>query len=247
MMAHSRRVWPGRTCRRFFDGQCLAPWRSFSSETRNFKAEDSVAKTTLIYPSPPTSQHSDLATFLAYAKRSGLNPKSTVYVGTHYEYTTAESLSRYGFSLQRIGGSSDYGTDLLGEWTPPSTSQSLRVLLQCKGGTQKTGPHHVRELEGAFAGAPVGWRGAGVLGLLVSERDATKGVRDALGRSRWPMGYICCSREGLVKQMLWNQQAEEHGLEGFGVVLKRYDENKDPELVLSRNGSILPILGRTSN
>ena len=193
----------------------------------------------LMYPPGPSSQHSDLATFLAYAKRIGLDDKSTVYVGTHYEYTVAASLSGYGFSLKRIGGASDYGTDLVGTWALPSLSQPLRVLVQCKAGAQRVGPQHVRELEGAFVGAPVGWRGDGVLGVLVSERPATKGVRDSLGRSRWPMAYACCSRDGTVTQMLWNRRAAEDGLEGFGVAPRHADGRSDPMLVLMRHGKVI--------
>ncbi|KEY74240.1 hypothetical protein S7711_00398 [Stachybotrys chartarum IBT 7711] len=199
----------------------------------------------LIYPQAPATQHTDLPTFLAYAERTGLDVKSTVYVGTHYEYRVASALAQYGFFLKRIGGSSDFGTDLLGTWTPPTTSQTMRVLLQCKAGSQRVGPHLVRELEGAFAGAPIGWKGSGVLGFLVSEKPATKGVRDSLARSRWPMGYACCSREGVLQQMLWNRGAEEQGLEGFGVVARHTGggEGKAGErLVLVRNGKTLPLL-----
>jgi hypothetical protein len=82
----------------------------------------------------------------------------------------------------------------------------------------------VRELEGAFVGAPTGWRrgdgveGSNVVGLLVAPGPSTKGVRDAIGRSRWPMGFVCCDREtGGVKQFVWNQAAVREGLEGVGV------------------------------
>ncbi|KAG5949647.1 hypothetical protein E4U53_005784 [Claviceps sorghi] len=171
----------------------------------------------------PSPQHSDLASFVSYAKKTGLDKTSTVYVGTHYEYTVARSLFRYGFDLRRIGGSFDYGTDLVGTWTlpaPASSPLSTRVLVQCKAGSQRIAPRHVRELEGAFVGAPVGWRGAGVLGVLVSEYSATKGVREALGRSQWPMLCMCCSRKGIVSQMLWNQRAQELGLEAYGVSVR---------------------------
>lgn len=198
----------------------------------------------LVYPEPPTNQHNSLSSFLSYAERTGLERKSTVFVGTHYEYTVALSLSRYGFALKRIGGQSDYGTDLLGTWTPPGTSQTLRVLVQCKAGTSRVGPNFIRELEGAFVGAPSGWRGSGVLGLLVSQRPATKGVRDSMGRSRWPMGYICCEGDGTVKQMVWNRRAEEEGLEGFGVTT-RHGERGDMELVLLKDGKILALLEGT--
>jgi hypothetical protein len=111
---------------------------------------------------------------------------------------------------------------------------SLRVLVQCKAGAQRVGPQHIRELEGAFVGAPVGWRGTRVLGLLVSERAATKGVRESVGRSRWPMVYMRCSKEGLLSQAIWNQSAEDLGLEGYGVAIRR-GEGED-ELVLTHDG-----------
>ncbi|TVY34146.1 Uncharacterized protein LSUB1_G006391, partial [Lachnellula subtilissima] len=89
-----------------------------------------------------------------------MDPRSTTYVGTHYEYTVQTALSRLGLSLKRIGGRSDYGIDLIGTWNLPSSLQPLQVLIQCKALASKAEPRVVRELEGAFVGAPTGWRGA---------------------------------------------------------------------------------------
>lgn len=216
------------------------PSRWFSHSLSRLVGEAS-SPPKLTYPDPPTANHSDLDSFISYARRTGLDEKSTVYVGTHYEYKVSRALSPYGFHLKRIGGASDYGTDLVGTWTLPSSSTApLRVLVQCKAGTQRVGPQHIRELEGAFVGAPVGWRGTGVLGVLASERPATKGVRDSLGRSKWPMVYMCCSKEGVVSQMVWNQCAEELGLEEYGVSIRRGDDVE--ALVLLRNGRVVPLL-----
>ncbi|KAK7734920.1 hypothetical protein SLS53_007697 [Cytospora paraplurivora] len=192
-----------------------------------------------MYPEPPTANHNDLASFLKYAERSGLDPKSTLYVGTHYEYTVAQVLSKYGFYLQRVGGHSDYGIDLLGTWNVPSSRESLKVLVQCKAIARKSSPNLLRELEGAFVGAPVGWRGHGVLGIFVTEKPATKGVRETLGRSKWPMTFISCSRDGRVHQMLWNQRAEEEGLEGLGVGLRHAGSDGEPQLLLTWKGQHL--------
>lgn len=191
--------------------------------------------------SPKQQQHADLPSFLEYAQRVGLDETSPTFTGTRYEYLVAARLARYGFSLTRVGGASDFGIDLLGEWTIPTTCQTIRVLIQCKAGTRgKGGPLFIRELEGSFIGAPPGWRGPGVLGLLVAERRATKGVRDALGRSRLPMGYFCCEgRDGEVRQMLWNQRAAEEGLEGVDVAVRRGGED---EVVLVKGGEPLPLL-----
>lgn len=206
-----------------------------------FHRDSRSATEELIYPESPTSNHRSLPTFLQYAERSGLDPKSPTFIGTHFEYVVANSLSRLGFSLRRIGGSSDCGIDLLGEWSVPSSDRPIRVILQCKS-VQRPGPHLIRELEGAFAGAPPGWRGSGVLGLLATERPATKGIRDALGRSRWPLGFVSCSRTGQLHQVLWNRRAEEEGLEGMGVGLKHFRDGGEGQLCLMWKDKHLPHL-----
>jgi len=203
----------------------------------------------LIYPSSPSPHHTDLPSFLAHASRTQLDPSSTVYVGTHFEYTVLHTLSssRYGIHLRRVGGASDFGIDLLGTWALPSVPQPLRVLAQCKA-VQRPGPHLIRELEGAFVGAPAGWRGSrGVVGLLVTEKPATKGIREALARSRWPMGFVACSREGVVSQFLWNGRAEGEGLEGGGGGMRYVDGGgggeQGRELVLTWRGRNLTFPG----
>lgn len=215
-------------------------WRHWNSNASSGANDDKISSLKLVYPPSPTSNHHNLSSFLDYAQKTGLDEGTTVYVGTHYEYTVASSLARYGFYLQRIGGASDYGTDLLGTWTIPDTSGTIvKVLTQCKAGIQRVGPQHVRELEGAFTGAPPGWR-SDVMALLVCERSATKGVRDALGRSRWPMGFVFCERDGAPKQMIWNQRAEELGLAGLGVGARH--SNSGTVLVLTKKGKMLPFV-----
>lgn len=166
---------------------------------------------------PGSEQHNDLNSFLDYAKRVELADTSTVYVGTHYEYTVASSLQSLGFDLTRTGRASDYGIDLLGHWSVPSLPKPIRVLLQCKAHNKGLTPANVRELEGAFPGAPAGWRGGGVLGFLVATNQATKGMRDALIRSHLPMGFLQVTAEGTVLQFIWNHEAAQQGLEGMGV------------------------------
>lgn len=218
-----------------FDSRCL----SFTASPATRRLGSTAAN--LIYPDPPTTNHHDLPSFLDYAERSGLDPKSTLYVGTHYEYKVAQVLAKYGFYLRRIGGHSDYGTDLLGTWTVPSSEGPLKVLAQCKAIARKSAPNLIRELEGAFVGAPTGWRGDRVLGIFVTEKPATKGVRDSLGRSRWPMAFISCTREGKIQQMLWNQKAEEQGLEGLGVGMRYAGEGGGQQLLLTWKGQHVPL------
>lgn len=191
----------------------------------------------LLYPDRSNANHHDLQSYLDYASRIGLDCKSTVFVGTHFEYTVQKSLERLGFSLQQTGGMSDYGIDLLGEWKLAAVPLNLRVLVQCKALAKKAGPNLVRELEGAFVGAPAGWQGNGVLGLLVSQKPATKGMRDALARSRWPMGSVICTSEGRLVQMLWNKRAEEQGLIGVDVGIRYRSNNlEEKEIHLTFKG-----------
>ncbi|KAF4635869.1 hypothetical protein G7Y89_g2218 [Cudoniella acicularis] len=200
-----------------------SPLRLFRLVQQSRKLRKYTTNTTteeLLYPDSQSPNHHDLTSFLEYASRIDMDTTSTTYVGTRYEYTVKNSLERIGMSLKRIGGKSDYGIDILGTWTLPSAPQPLKVLIQCKAFARKVEPSHARELEGAFVGAPTGWRGPGVLGFLVSQKPATKGVREALGRSRWPMGYVLCESDGKMLQMIWNRRAEQGGLEGIGVGLK---------------------------
>ncbi|KAJ4328493.1 hypothetical protein N0V84_001009 [Fusarium piperis] len=200
----------------------------------------------LIYPEAPNKGHSDLATFLAYVERTSLDKRTTVYRGTHYEYTVADTLSQYGFFLKRVGGASDHGMDLLGAWTLPSTSQTIKVILQCKAGIRSVGPMYVRELKGALAAAPPGWRGANTLGLLVAEKPATKGVQRDMNSAEVALGYVCCSKEGELVQLLWNHRAQEMGLDGISVGVRHGVEGAEKKLVLMKGGKVLPLLKKTA-
>lgn len=186
--------------------------------TSTVKAKSPTRNVPLI--APGSKHHNDLQSFLKYAKKTGLKETSTVYVGTHYEYTVRNSLHQLGFNLTRTGRGNDHGIDLLGHWSVPSLPQEnpLRVLVQCKARSASLTPNHVRELEGAFPGAPAGWHGEGVLGLLVATREASRGVREALIRSNLPLGFaMVTADEGKILQFVWNYEARQTGLEGMGV------------------------------
>ncbi|MCJ1474453.1 hypothetical protein MMC13_003111 [Lambiella insularis] len=203
-----------------------APFHSSSSNLKNETRPWPQRK------SPPP--HTSLASFIAYANETHLSTSSTVYVGTYYEYLCAEALHRLGFTLTRTGGRSDAGIDLLGSWELPDLSAPLPCIVQCKNLQAKAGPNLVRELEGAFAGAPAGWRGENVVGVLCTGREATKGVQD-VGEG-----------VGRVRQLLWNQKVGALGAEGVGVGIRyssRGDLNFevgeiDGEVVLTWKGEV---------
>ena len=77
-----------------------------------------------------------------------------------------------------------------------------------------------------------------ILGLLVSTGDATRGVREALSRSQWPLGFLKVSTDfertddittsstaTVVEQFIWNHAASEKWLTGLGVTVKYSDSN----------------------
>ncbi|KAI9824429.1 MAG: hypothetical protein M1832_001964 [Thelocarpon impressellum] len=216
---------------------------------------------------PPS--HHDLPTFLAHATRTALSRSSTLYAGTHYEYTVARALRRYGFLLARTGGRADGGVDLRGSWTlplrfPPEGAARdgglrLRALVQCKAHTTRApAPAAVRELEGAFAALPASFLtspstadATGVLAVLAAPLPATPGVREALRRSRAPLAFFMVGIEGGVQQCLWNGRAGEMGLEGVGVTV-RYETAKGDgevgrEIALTWRGEVLPLLEDEEN
>ncbi|KAL1640434.1 hypothetical protein SLS58_006932 [Diplodia intermedia] len=127
----------------------------------------------------------------------------------------------------------------------------LRVLVQCKASNTILHPKNVRELEGAFTGAPARWREEDFLGLLATTKKASKGVMEALGRSRWPMGFLKVDPDGRVEQFLWNASARARGLEGLGVTLRYMvdERNEDgqvkSDIALTWLGRPLPYVDLT--
>ncbi|KAI9865818.1 MAG: hypothetical protein M1824_000078 [Vezdaea acicularis] len=230
---------------------------------------DEELVTTQPVPKPPTaspltdvsSRHHSMTSFLAHATATSLSKASTVYIGTLYEYTVLASLRRLGFTLTRTGGRSDRGIDLRGHWTIPSLARnstkagenpsnpletlkannSIPVLLQCKALRRTSSPSTIRELEGAFAGAPTGWRNENTVAILVSMKPATKGVREAVGRSGLPLAFCMVDGEGVVRQLIWNRWVSQKMGEQFGVGL-RYTvrgEETSEEIVLTDKGRVI--------
>ncbi|KAI9789181.1 MAG: hypothetical protein M1816_006315 [Peltula sp. TS41687] len=214
----------------------LPPSSSPSSSTAS-PASPVPASTSTTPSTTPIQPHHDLPTFLHHATTTNLSRSTSLFLGTHYEYLVQHSLSRYGFRLARVGGRSDKGIDLLGHWCLPAAciglETAVRVLVQCKAMQhRRPGPSLVRELEGALNGAPlVGAAGCAAaeeesraaggtvqMGVLCAPREATRGVREALGRSRLPLAFVMLEANGAgrVRQFLWNRAAVDRL--GFGEV-----------------------------
>ena len=149
---------------------------------------DAITRSGFASSATADPSHNSLSSFLCYAKRTSLDHASTTFAGTYYEYATQERLRSYGFDLTRVGGRGDRGVDLKGSWTIATEGDKieskLQVIVQCKRLRTKVGPNLIRELEGALAGR------SNTLGVLVGTKSATKGVRDAMGRSKVGICWI---------------------------------------------------------
>lgn len=180
-------------------------------------------------PNAPSQHHHDLPTFQNYTARTALPQSSSTYIGTHYEYTVQGALRSAGLNLHRVGGRADAGIDLVGTWhLPGHLEHPVRVFVQCKALRAKAGPNLVRELEGAFRLPAGGGGGGGMqkIGVLVCPREATRGVREALARSGFPLVWLMVETDGRIKQALWNPRVEELGLGLLGVEVV-YEEGKE--------------------
>ncbi|RMJ20592.1 hypothetical protein PHISP_08538, partial [Aspergillus sp. HF37] len=165
-------------------------------------------------PNAPSQHHYDLPSFQTYTARTSLPQSSSTYIGTHYEYTVQRALRSAGLNLHRVGGRADAGVDLVGTWhLPGHLEHPVRVFVQCKALRTKAGPNLVRELEGAFRLSPSsalagGSGGMQKVGVLVCPREATKGVRETLARSAFPLAWLMVETDGRIRQALWNPRVE---------------------------------------
>lgn len=159
------------------------------------------------------AKHWDLASFEEYALKHNLKKDTSVYRGNHYEYTVMEALKQYGFAMWKTGRANDLGIDLLGNWDLPAEPHELRVLVQCKA--SKPRPAYVRELEGAFSGAPAGWKDGNAMAMLITRDPATPGTIEALMRSAHPMAFAQITELGEMRQLYWNDAAQKSRLTGI--------------------------------
>ena len=177
----------------------------------------------------PTTRRAQTHSSAATSNTLSSSKPSTVQQGTHYEHLTLRSLHHYGIDLTRTGGRADHGIDLVGRWWLPSDTTSLTslpILFQCKSITRRPSPSLIRELEGAAAAATLrdvhlsssaqpSYPQPGAaepkvrpLAFLVTPQPATQGIRNALRRSKWPLGYVrMCEESGRIEGWVWNRVA----------------------------------------
>lgn len=241
----------------------------YFSLSRRLSQRYSSSSASLPQTSPnltPSTPHHSLSSFLAYARRTSLSPKSSLYIGTRYEYLCQSALTRLSFrSLVRTGGRGDRGIDLQGQWAIPTLPFELPALVSCKANKDGVGPEIVRELEGT-----VGLKEG--MGVLMGRKEATKGVREALRRSAVGVMWVMVEEaDGLgaddaaesdvaelsendeqvhdeipvarIRQILWNEKVEMMGATGLGVGVRYFEDPSgsgklEKEVCLTYKGKI---------
>ena len=138
---------------------------------------------------------------------------ATVHQGVRFEQRTHGVLhAQLSMSLTRIGGKSDGGVDLQGDWwlPPPADATAtptlstgwtddpqrrrLRVLVQCKAEKTKLGPNYIREMEGVMLAlhdeptpdADPGTNASATVAILASESSFTRAGLERARQSRVP-------------------------------------------------------------
>ncbi|KAK6507431.1 hypothetical protein TWF481_005864 [Arthrobotrys musiformis] len=201
--------------------------------------KSSKRKSTSLQSTP--AAHTDIPSFLRHAILTSLNPTTTVFTGTLYEYTVLSALSRClpGISLTRVGGRDDAGIDLTGTWhlpkPPRRPSQKkeeekeeeeftpLPLTIQCKNVQQKSwkGPQYIRELEGSLTSQP-----PNALGILASVRDITPGMKKQMLSSRRALGFV--------------KVTPLEAIYGDKIIIQKYgDEDQPVEFKLTGRGGLL--------
>lgn len=108
------------------------------------------------------------------------------------------------------------------------------MLVQCKATKGKAGPEMVRELEGAVGAA----KEEGTMGVLCGKGEVTRGVRDAVKRSRVGVVWIRVCGEGKVRQILWSRVAGEMVGVEVGLRYVREGDKWEKEAVLKWRGEV---------
>lgn len=163
-------------------------------------------------------EKSSLFTFL---KQTDKDVTSTVYRGTMFELQTLECLqTTTGMTLEHVGGKSDGGIDLRGQWY-----NNINVIVQCKN--LKTGctPEHIRQLMGTTLISTT--KKSKTIGILstVSHKHFTRDVVSHFNSSPVPLG-LATIQDTTLKSLMFNKKAEQI-LKGLSITTQFDTQGKE--------------------
>ncbi|KAI8084912.1 uncharacterized protein BX664DRAFT_338098 [Halteromyces radiatus] len=147
-------------------------------------------------------------TFLSTKRNIKLpkDPTSTVYKGRLFEWQTLQAFEMLGMQLEHIGGKSDGGLDLKGEWC--LIDNNIPVVVQCKNVKNGCTPDHLRGLLGATVNLNMERQ---TLGILVSGSSKTTFTPDTMtlfNQSSLPLGLarVC---DTMLQALVLNHAAQQ--------------------------------------
>lgn len=145
-------------------------------------------------------KQSQLAQFL---KQTDKDVTSTVYRGTLFELQTMTSLEKTtGMTLQHVGGKSDGGIDIRGQWF-----NDICIVIQCKNLKMGCTPDHIRQLMGTTVISSS--KKTKTIGILstISHRHFTRDVLSHFNASTVPLG-LATVQDTTLKSLMFNRKAQ---------------------------------------
>ncbi|KAK4517666.1 uncharacterized protein ATC70_001006 [Mucor velutinosus] len=152
------------------------------------------------------SSKKNLSSFL---EQTDKDISSTVYRGTLFELQTLETLATAaGMDLEHVGGKSDRGIDLRGQWF-----NNINILVQCKNTKQGCTPDQIRELIGTVASStsPNRRKIIGILSTVnrkqTNNNQFTPDVLQQFRASTIALGLVTIENTTL-KSIMFNKKAQ---------------------------------------
>ncbi|CAO3632998.1 unnamed protein product [Mucor fragilis] len=151
------------------------------------------------------SSKKNLSSFL---EQTDKDITSTVYRGTLFELQTLETLATTaGMNLEHVGGKSDRGIDLRGQWF-----NNTDILVQCKNTKQGCTPDQIRELIGTVASStsPKKRKIIGILSTvnrIQNNNQFTPDVLQQFRASTIALGLVTIENTTL-KTIMFNKKAQ---------------------------------------
>ncbi|GAN07959.1 conserved fungal protein [Mucor ambiguus] len=175
------------------------------------------------------SSKKNLSSFL---EQTDKDVTSTVYRGTLFELQTLETLATTaGMDLEHVGGKSDRGIDLRGQWF-----NDISILVQCKNTKQGCTPDQIRELIGTVASStsPTRRKIIGILSIVnrtqSNNNQFTPDVLQQFRTSTIALGLVTIENTTL-KTIMFNKKAQSM-LKGLSISTQ-YSPSGDEALVVN--------------
>lgn len=156
-----------------------------------------------------SSEHPALTTSRKKLKLPS-DPNSTVYRGKLFEWQTLQAFESLGMALNHIGGKSDGGIDLKGEWSLDDGSRKrIPVAVQCKNVKNGCTPDHLRGLLGATVGLARPTLGILSTSSCTSNKKAyTPDTMALFNASALPLGLARVSSAAVLDALVLNHAAQ---------------------------------------